>query len=143
MIVPWDSDLTADRAIRVLRDPAGARALVGEVAGCAKRFRWSATAERALEAYDDVVRMPTPPASPAAADAVESERAMKEMELRYWSLWNDIGPTGMALVGPDGNLPPDAQHALAALSSKSATRTPLVAALRAARKAARRPSLDG
>jgi GT2 family glycosyltransferase/glycosyltransferase involved in cell wall biosynthesis len=140
VIVPWDADVTADRAIGALRDAERRSALVAEVSACASRYRWSRTAELTLAAYDEVVRSSTPPAAAAAADAIESERNMREMELRYWSLWNEIGPTGMSLVGPDGRLPDDVQHAVAALVSRSSTRGPFLAALRAARRATHRGS---
>jgi hypothetical protein len=60
-----------------------------------------------------------------------------EFEGRYWALRNEIGPTGFTLVGADGRLPEDAQRALSALASRSATRGPLLAGLKLARRVSR------
>ncbi len=60
-----------------------------------------------------------------------------EFEGRYWELRNEIGPTGFTLVGADGRLPEEAQRALSALTSRSATRGPLLAGLKLARRVSR------
>ena len=132
VIVPWDVAATAERALPYLTDRARAKALVDEIRSCADRLPWSLTAERASAAYDDAVRLPTPPAATVAAEALELEDRLGEIEGRFWGLWHLIGPTGLSLVGPDGRLPAKEQRALSALTSRRATRGPLLAALRLA-----------
>jgi GT2 family glycosyltransferase/glycosyltransferase involved in cell wall biosynthesis len=132
VIVPWDVAATADRAIGYLTDPERARQLVAEIRACAERLPWETTAERASAAYEDAVRMPTRAVAALAAEALEVEDRLGEIEGRFWELWHLIGPTGLSLVGPDGRLPEEARRALSGLMSRPATRGPLLAALRLA-----------
>ena len=131
-IVPWDVARTAEKALPYLQDPERRQALVDETIRCAERLPWSLTAERASAAYDDAVRLPTRAAASIATEALELEDRLGEVEGRFWELWHLIGPTGLSLVGPDGRLPEQAQRALSALTSRGATRGPLLAALRLA-----------
>jgi glycosyltransferase involved in cell wall biosynthesis len=137
ILVPWDSDATADRAISVLRSAERARELVAEVAACSARYRWATTAQEAIAAYEEVVRMPSPMAARIGAEGAAMEAERLAADARYWHLWNEVGSTGLALVGPQGRLPPDAQRALAALVRNNWTRPPVVGALRAVSRAGR------
>ena len=79
--------------------------------------------------------MPVMAAIVAVADAREAEAARGAWEGRYWHLRDQIGPTGLALVGPDAPLlDDDEQRALAALAGRRSTRSALRATLRAARR---------
>ena len=65
------------------------------------------------------------------ADARAAEASRGDWEGRYWHLRNEIGPTGLALVGPDDPLlDEDARRALAALAGRAGGRRALHALLR-------------
>lgn len=131
-IVPWDAGATADASIGVLTNPERSRAAVAEVRAAAEQLTWDTTAGEVIEAYERMLLSPTREARRIATDGLEAEEERRAVEDRYWRLWNGIGPTGMALVGPKGRLPEETQRPLAALASRRATRGPLLAALRAA-----------
>jgi hypothetical protein len=128
LIVPWDADATADRIIGVLTDADEAAALVQRVRASAANLSWDRTAEALLATYRDAVRLP------ARAAAREAGSALVE-DARYWTLRNQIGPTGLSLVGPDRPegplLPQDVQQLLAGLARRGATREVLFRTLRA------------
>ncbi|HMJ36429.1 MAG TPA: glycosyltransferase [Baekduia sp.] len=127
LLVPWDADTSADRVIGALSDPDRAQALVDGVYAAAGSLTWDRTAQGLLAAYRDALAMPARSAARAAGGGLAADA-------RYWTLRHQIGPTGMSLVGPynpEGPLlPPDAQRTIAALARRSATRGPLLKALR-------------
>jgi GT2 family glycosyltransferase len=131
-LVPWDADASADASIAALTDDAERARMVDEVRASAARLTWDAAAQMVIEAYERMLQAPSREAARMAADNLDAESAREQAENRYWKLWNDIGPTGLSLVGPDGHLPIESQRPLAALARRSATRGPLLAALRAA-----------
>jgi hypothetical protein len=95
------------------------------VRAAAERLTRDRSADGLLAAYDDAVRLP-------ARDMVRLTGADMTLDARYWNLRQAIGPTGLSLVAPEKRLlPEDAQHTLAALARRSATRGPLLVALRA------------
>ena len=128
LIVPWDPAATADRVIGVLRDSGTAAAQVDRVASAGVELTWSRTAQALLTAYDQALRL-----SPRAA-ARANGRSMAT-DARYWTLRNQIGPTGLSLVGPDDPdgplLPEDVQRLVAGLARRPATRAVLFRTLRA------------
>jgi len=65
VLIPWDADASADRAIDLLRDEDARRAHLAAVRADGARFNWDATAAAMLQVYDDVLRRP---ASALAAD---------------------------------------------------------------------------
>jgi Glycosyl transferases group 1 len=130
-LIPWDAAASADASIGALTDPARRQELVDEVRRSAERFTWDATARKVLDAYERALVSASREASRIAEDGVFAELDRAKYEARYWELWNEIGPTGLALVGPDPWLPVESQRALAALARRNATRRPLLATLRA------------
>jgi hypothetical protein len=129
-ILPWDAAASADRCIALLGDEELRRRHVEQIRAAGRELTWDSTAAKLLDAYEHAVRSPVRAPVRLATSRVEAERS--EWEGRYWHLRNQVGPTGMALVGPDAWLPQDAQRGLAGLVRRRATRGPVVAALRAA-----------
>lgn len=128
LIVPWDAGATADRIIGVLTDPAAAEAQVARVRAAGAQHTWDRTAQALLLAYDQALRLPPRAAARASGPAMATDA-------RYWTLRNQIGPTGLSLVGPDREegplLPEDVQRLLAGLARRPATREVLFRTLRA------------
>jgi len=131
VLVPWDAAASAAAVIGVLRDERASAALVERVATAGRALTWDDAAVKLIDAYDRVVLSPARLAGVTAAENARLEVERDEWELRYWDLRNQVGPTGMALVGPDGHLPETAQRALAGLARRRATRKPLLSALTA------------
>jgi GT2 family glycosyltransferase/glycosyltransferase involved in cell wall biosynthesis len=124
LLVPWDVEASAERAIGVLTDPALAEAQVARVRASAGRFDWDTTGRELVSAYHDALGRPAPLAARVLADGVVADA-------RYWGLRAEIGGAGMSLVEPRrGLLPTDAQRGLAALARRRATRWAIVGPLR-------------
>lgn len=138
MVVPWDAAASAERALALLHDPAAVAAQVQAVRAAGAQLTWERTARRLLEIYDEVLSMPATPGAAAAWRALEAEDARGALDGRYWALRQEVGDTGLALVGDSGALPDDVQRALAALTRRKATREPLFATLRALQRLASR-----
>jgi GT2 family glycosyltransferase/glycosyltransferase involved in cell wall biosynthesis len=136
VIQPWNAEATADAAIEYLRDERARRRFVAELRTAADNHTWDRTAEQTFRAYEEVVTMPAPTGRAFALDTLRSEAERGEFEGRYWELRDQIGPTGMTLVGTEARLPADAQRALSALTARQATRRPIVAGLRLAHRVA-------
>jgi len=128
LLVPWNAEDSADAAIAVLTDDQAAQAQVERVRARAQALRWETTAQGLLEAYDTALHLP-------ARSALR--RADKDLhrDSRYWALREQIGPTGMSLVGPSDAGGPllglREQRALAALARRPATRASVLGVLRA------------
>jgi glycosyltransferase involved in cell wall biosynthesis len=131
LLVPWDPAASADAIIEVLTDPAQAQVVVDGVRRAAQGLTWDRTAEGLLAAYREALAMP-------ARSVVRTAGAGLATDARYWTLRHQIGPTGLSLVGPDGEsgplLPVDVQRTLAALARRGATRGPLLRTLRLLRR---------
>lgn len=125
LLVPWNVEESADRAIAILRDPARADALVEGVLKAGASLTWDRTAAALVELYDEVLTLPARERAALAWTALETEEHRRSLKERY----DEIGPTGHALVGAGHLLPEDAQRALAGLARRGATRRPLLAAL--------------
>ncbi|MEN3282324.1 MAG: hypothetical protein V7607_3464 [Solirubrobacteraceae bacterium] len=124
LIVPWDADRSADRAIEVLRSATRARAHVEMVRARAAELTWDGTAARLLDVYREALAVP-------AREMLHLRDMTITSEASYWGLREGIGATGMSLVDPYAALlPHDTQRALAALARRPTTRRPLLSALR-------------
>jgi GT2 family glycosyltransferase len=119
-LVPWDVEASAERALELLRDHGARRQLADAIAERGRSYTWAATAERLVDVYRDVLRRPPQPV----------RGVMFGGEAR-----SDVAN---ALVGPGGQLPPDVQRALLAISTRPALRGPAFAALRASYRALKR-----
>ncbi len=115
-IVPWDAELTAQRAIELLRDAAVARGNVESIQEAGRDLTWDAAAARLVEAYAGTCDAPATPAS-------ASER-------RHGRIDAALSEDSMRLIGPGGALPPDVERPLLALATHPRIAAPLFGALR-------------
>jgi glycosyltransferase involved in cell wall biosynthesis len=125
-LVPWNADTSADRVVALLDSGPERDRFVAGVNAVAERLTWDATARNLIAVYEEALSARPSEASWAA---LEAEAGRGHWEGLYWALRNDIGATGLSLVGPDGLLPETAQRTLAALAHRPVTRRPLLAAL--------------
>lgn len=131
VLVPWDAEASAARAAPLLAAGGERDAHVALLREAAGRFRWSATAERMERLYDEVLAAPRRQVAPIVAAEVEHQRRYEEFRAR-------TGEDGMALLGPDGFLPPAMVRPLLGVLSRPALRRPLFAVLRALYRAGHR-----
>ncbi|MDA0185160.1 glycosyltransferase, partial [Solirubrobacter phytolaccae] len=134
LLVPWDPAASARRVLPVLGDP---EAHVRAVRAAGARLTWDDTARQLLELYDETLTLPARAAAVQAFQALAAEARRGHWEGTYWALREELGPTGLGLVGADGALPDDAQRTLAALLGRRATREATLRTLRAAGKLGR------
>jgi glycosyltransferase involved in cell wall biosynthesis len=138
VLVPWDPAASAAALLPLLDAGPERDAHVAAVRAAGTRLTWSAAAESLLALYEEAVGLPATKAAVAVADARAAEAARGDWEGRYWHLRNEIGPAGLALVGPDEPLlDVDGRRARAALAAKPGGRRALHALLRAARRVGR------
>jgi glycosyltransferase involved in cell wall biosynthesis len=135
LLVPWDARASAQRVLPALSDDR--EHIAGAVQALGQRLSWDRAAHALVELYDETLARPARAASMNAWQALAAEARRGHWEGSYWALRDEVGPTGLALVGKDGSLPEDAQRALAALAGRGATRGPLLRALRTAGKLGR------
>jgi hypothetical protein len=115
-IVPWDAELSAQRALELLRDREASRANVETVRQAGASLTWGATAAVLLEAYEATCDLPATPTS-------LSER-------RHGRISAALSEDSMRLVGPGGALPSDLERPLLALATHPRIAAPLFGALR-------------
>jgi glycosyltransferase involved in cell wall biosynthesis len=127
-LLPWDARASAERVLPVLRNGA---ALVDGVRRRGEQLTWDRTARELIALYDDVLRRPARPEGTAALETLAAEARRGHWEGLYWAQRDDIGPTGLSLVGADGLLPEDAQRTLAALAGRPQSRGALLRTLKA------------
>ena len=126
LLVPWDADASADRAVSVLGRGEARERQVEAVRVVGARLTWDRTAQRLLDVYGEALEAGH---TDDGWVALEAEARRGHWEGVYWKLFNDAGPSGLALVGPDGLLPEPSRRALAALAARPLTRRPLLAVL--------------
>jgi GT2 family glycosyltransferase len=114
-LVPWDVEVSADRALELLRDEGKRQRLTHAIGERGRGYTWAATAERLVDVYRGALSRPPEPMRSRPRSEVAN-----------------------ALVGPGGHLPPDIQRALLAISTRPALRGPAFAALRASYRALKR-----
>jgi GT2 family glycosyltransferase/glycosyltransferase involved in cell wall biosynthesis len=124
ILVPWDAEASADRAMALLSDETERTRLVDAVLERGQRYTWAGTATALVGVYRDVLRRPAQPARSIYFGAGLSDVAM-------------------SLVGPGALLPPDVQRALLGIAARPALRGPTFAALRASYRALRRARRGG
>lgn len=134
LLVPWDPEASAERVLALLRDDAARAGLTDAIARAGTELTWDRTARELLALYDETLRLPGTPAARQAFATLASERRRAHWEREYWRQREEIGPTGLSLVGPDGLLDVEAQRALAALARRPPSRRALLAFLRAAHR---------
>jgi hypothetical protein len=107
------------------------------VSDAGRRLTWDETARRMLPVYEAAVLAPAREARVGAADALAADARRAEFEALHRRLLEDIGPTGLSLVGPGGHLPQDAQRTIAGLARRRLTRRPFLGGLSVLRRLAR------
>lgn len=140
-ILPWDPLASAESAHRLLTDPEARTRHVESLAAVARKLTWAAAADAMVDVYRQAAAGPPRAAARLARDAAEREGELlarhradverligeRELVLRdYYELIDQLGP-GRGLVGDEGSLPTEVQHALLALSARPALARPLYA----------------
>lgn len=115
-IVPWSLELTAQRAIELLRDESARHENVERIRSCALTLSWDRAAAELVRIYQVVCDRPATPAS--------------AIERREGIMQGLLSRDAMLLMGPDGLLPPDVQRPLLALATHPQLGRPLFRALR-------------
>ena len=103
-IVPWDSDLTAQRALALLTDEAERAHNVATIAAAGAGFTWDATAAALIDEYEQTCDQPATPAS--------------EGERRVGRISDAFSEDAVRLVGPGGALAPELHRPLLALANR-------------------------
>ncbi len=111
LVVPWDADQAAARALELIRDPEAREALVTKLKDAASRFTWEAAARQALEAYDEAMDAP-------ARGSVKFAHEVVELSAKLDELTEAAGEDGLALVGPAAYLPRDVRRPLLAVATR-------------------------
>ena len=131
VLVPWDADASAERALALLSDPAATERQVAAIRAAAARLTWDGAAAALVDIYERTLAEPAPEAATLAWVAMQAEEQRGQEEVRYWQLFTTIGPAGHVLVGERGMLPEDGRRVLAGLLRRPVTRRPTLALLRA------------
>lgn len=119
-VTPWDAKASAETIHEHLTDQAKADALVAEVQAVADTLTWDATASQLIDVYRRTIADRGRDSRGFVGDALV-------LDAKYWGLRNDIGPTGLSLVGPgEPLLPEQAQRTVAGLARRESTRRPFL-----------------
>lgn len=103
-IVPWDSELTAARALALLTDERERERNLATIAAAGAGLTWDATAATLIHEYEQTCEQP-------ATSATEGERGLGRI--------NDaLSEDAVRLVGPGGALAPELQRPLLALANR-------------------------
>jgi glycosyltransferase involved in cell wall biosynthesis/GT2 family glycosyltransferase len=113
-IVPWDAAASAQRAARLIDDPAAREELVAAVRAAGAELTWDRTVEQLLDVYREAATAPR-------RVSAEPREALSDLS--------------MSLVGPGGWLSPDDQQALLAVSTRPALKRAVFTALRSGYRA--------
>lgn len=122
-LVPWDAEASAAQSLELLSPGPDRERHVALLREAGTRFRWSATAERMEQLYDEVLASAARPVAPIVATEIEHQA-------EYEAFRSRTGEDGMALLGPGGYLPAEMLRPLLAVTSRPALRRPLFALLR-------------
>ena len=132
-IVAWDPELSARRALALMRDERARASNLSSIRHAAKALRWESTARELLEIYHDTCDRP---AAPAGA-----------LERRQGSMQGGVSDDAMRLIGPHGALPAGLERPLLALATHPGVGTPVFSAIklgyRASYRLRRRKGVNG
>jgi glycosyltransferase involved in cell wall biosynthesis len=135
-IIPWDPDESALRLLELLRDDAARARHLELLVDAAKRHTWAAAAAAMVDVYRDAAVAPAREATALSRDELKREQELRELvaaqdelvarlvferkhtQRMYDELHAEVG-FGLALIGPNGALPEDAQRALLALNARA------------------------
>lgn len=141
-IVPWDPELSADKAHELVVNPVARAEHLETIIDSARRLTWAAAAETTVEVYREAAVAATREATALSRDELEREDELHELleahdalvarlvadrdkvhgmyehaRRNYDELNAEVG-FGLSLIGPNGTLPDDVQRALLALSAR-------------------------
>ena len=123
LVVPWDADQAAKRALELMNDADAREALVTKLRYAAGAFTWEAAARQALEAYDEAMDAP-------ARGSVKFAREVVELSAELNELTEAAGEEGLALVGPAAYLPVDVRRPLLAVATRKRLAKPFFWAIK-------------
>jgi hypothetical protein len=115
-IVPWDAEVSADRAFELLRDPEVRGRNVAAIRAAAAKLTWDATAAQLLDLYHSTCDGTAAPASTLERTAGLMHGGVSEDALR--------------LIGPGGALPKDVERPLLALATHPQIGAPMFRAMK-------------
>lgn len=115
-VVPWSIELTAERAIELLRDEACRRRNIETVREAARMLTWDRAATELVRVYQQACDRPATPAS--------------SIERRTGIMQGVLTRDAMRLMGPHGVLPRELQRPLLALAMHPQLARPLFRAMR-------------
>lgn len=149
-IIPWDFNESAGRVATLLHDAAPRERHVQTIADAASQLTWSRAADALVEVYEEAAVAPVRDAAGVSRDAaaMAHDATVREGELieahdalverlvgerehargMYDRLNAEVG-SGLSLIGPNGALPEDLQHALLAFSARPAVSRPVYRAI--------------
>jgi glycosyltransferase involved in cell wall biosynthesis len=115
-IVPWNVELTGERAIALLRDEQERARHLEVVQAAARALTWDAAAEKLLEVYRQTCAAPASPGGGVAR--------------RFGVMAPHLSADAVRLVGPDGVLPTEVERPLLALASHPVLGAPMFGAMK-------------
>jgi len=139
-IVPWDADLSADRALELLGDERARQPNVSALCAGAAGLTWQRAAARLLELYRAVcdqrparggeVLEPHPGLAPPGEPSAPPGEAPAPPDPTPGPQPVALGEDAMRLVGPGGALPVEAQRPLLALATHAQLGVPVFGAIK-------------
>lgn len=115
-IIPWSIELTAERAIEILRSERARRENVEAIRSASRALTWDRAASDLLRIYGEACDAPATPAS-----AVERRQGLMQ---------GLLSQDAIRLIGPDGLLPRDLERPLLALATHPRFARPMFRAIR-------------
>jgi GT2 family glycosyltransferase/glycosyltransferase involved in cell wall biosynthesis len=115
-IVPWDAELSADAAFRLLSEPEARERNVAAIRSAAAQLVWDSTASRLLALYHETCDRPATPAS--------------AIERRSGLMTGTFSEDAIRLIGPGGALPEDVERPLLAFATHPQVGAPMFGVLK-------------
>lgn len=130
LLVPWDPEESARRAIRVLRAGEERERHVRTIRVAGSRFTSAKNAQGLADVYTKALRSPATASTGTGDGQPGRERAEAESLRRELSVIYD-DPLNRGLVGPEAVLPPELRRAVLAVSTRPLMRKSALALYRA------------
>ncbi len=115
-IVPWSPELTAEAALRLLREGSAREQNIRTIREAARGLSWDRAAAELLQIYRETCDAPVTPASAT--------------ERRYGFMRGLLSQDALRLIGPHGILPVDLQRPLLALAMHPQVGRPMFSVLK-------------